>query len=653
MPEPAVRAGRFDRSFPPSPSYTWEIAGKPVVVGLSLELIDSLERAVVENFRALNSRGSEIGGVLLGTVQSGSPWKVSVEGYELVSCEYSRGPLYRLSEADVARFERAVEQHRKSNTLQVIGFFRSHTRKGLGLDTEDLVFFSRRFRDPHQVALLIRPYASKASTAGIFVWEDGAVRGEASYREFPFRRSELERGFAGEQSGASETTAALPAAGAVPPKSPARGQIVPIASRREITLPPPPEPIQAGQTEPPAPAPEAAKGPATKPAPAPQAPTVEQATARVGDDRVPSGPVPPASEDSHPITPPVLPASEKSGSVKRKWIVAASAAGLLLLSGTLVYSGMSHKAKRTPASALAQSALALRVERAAGELLLSWNRDSEAIQNAARATLSIVDGDQRENVDLDLAQLRNGSIVYSPSGSDVVFQLSVTGKDSSRVQSESVRVLKTRPSPMPGNLPAVKPAPPAFQTGSDSPNSAVPPDPEAVDPPAEDPKIAKPAPKPFQADSLAERLRPARPSDLPEAPRLNGAEPGAAGLGGVTLMSSSAAPPPAPPQAIPVAPVPSPTAKIGGQVQPAEVVSRTNPDYPLVARQAHLQGVVVVVANVGADGRVESARAVNGPPLLGSAAVAAVKQWIYRPATLNGSPIESETRVELKFTLEH
>jgi periplasmic protein TonB len=652
MPEPAVRAGRFDRSFPPSPSYTWEIAGKPVVVGLSLELIDSLERAVVENFRSLNSRGSEIGGILLGTVQSGSPWKVSVEGYELVSCEYSRGPLYRLSEADAARFERAVEQHRKSNTLQVIGFFRSHTRKGLGLDTEDLVFFNRRFRDPHQVALLIRPYASKASTAGIFVWEDGAVRGEASYREFPFRRSELERGFAGEQSGASETTAALPAAGAVPPKSPARGQIVPIASRREITLPPPPEPIPAGKAEPPAPAPEAAKGPATKPAP--QAPpTVEHAT-RVGDDRVPSSPVPPASEDSHPIAPPVLPAPEKSGSVRWKWIVAASAAGLLLLSGTLVYSGMGHKTKRTPASALAHSALALRVERAAGELLLSWNRDSEAIQNAARATLSIVDGDQRENVDLDLAQLRNGSIVYSASSSDVVFQLSVTGKDSSRVQSESVRVLKTRPSPMPGNLPAVKPAPPAFQAGSDSPNRTVPPDAEtAENPPAEEPTIAKSAPKPFQTDSLAERLRPARPSDLPEAPLLNGAEPGAAGLGGVTLMSSAAAPPPAPPQAVAVPPVPSPTAKIGGQVRPAEVVSRTNPDYPLAARQAHLQGVVVVVANVGADGRVESARALNGPPLLQGAAVAAVKQWIYRPATLNGSPVESETRVELNFTLDH
>jgi protein TonB len=63
--------------------------------------------------------------------------------------------------------------------------------------------------------------------------------------------------------------------------------------------------------------------------------------------------------------------------------------------------------------------------------------------------------------------------------------------------------------------------------------------------------------------------------------------------------------------------------------------------------------VVVVTALVGTDGRVKSAKATSGPLVLQNAATAAVRQWTYRPALLNGSPVESETRVELKFTLEH
>ena len=49
---------------------------------------------------------------------------------------------------------------------------------------------------------------------------------------------------------------------------------------------------------------------------------------------------------------------------------------------------------------------------------------------------------------MDLPQLRNGSIVYSPVTSDVVFKMEVTGADELKTTSESVRVLRTRPSPM-------------------------------------------------------------------------------------------------------------------------------------------------------------------------------------------------------------
>jgi len=74
-----------------------QVAGKPLAVSLALDLIDRLEREVVENFRSLTSRGSEIGGLLLGHASAGSdvPTIVSVVDYQTIACDYSRGPLYR------------------------------------------------------------------------------------------------------------------------------------------------------------------------------------------------------------------------------------------------------------------------------------------------------------------------------------------------------------------------------------------------------------------------------------------------------------------------------------------------------------------------------------------------------------------------------
>src|SRR5450759_2545533 len=235
MTESTARAERFDVQTASSPLYLWEVPQKPVSVRIPFSLIDRLEREAAENFRSLTSRGSEVGGLLVGDVAPGNPLVVSIADYELIACDYSRGPLYRLSDADVGRFEHAIQQ-RLAAGRGVAGFFRSHTRKGISLDADDLAFFQARFRDPHHVALLVRPFATKASTAGIFIWENGKVNGEASCLEFPFRSSELGAGRAAEPA---EPMAAPPSALPQTPKGgPARGQIVPIASRREISLPP-------------------------------------------------------------------------------------------------------------------------------------------------------------------------------------------------------------------------------------------------------------------------------------------------------------------------------------------------------------------------------------------------------------------------------
>ena len=676
MNESAARADRLGvpsspSSPPPPPSYLWEVSNKPVSVRINLDTVDRLEREVVESFRSLSSRGSEVGGLLLGNVLNGNPARVSIEAYELVPCDYVRGPLYQFSEADTERFERAAEQRNAAGGLKVVGYFRSHTRKGLGLDAEDIAFFSGHFREPHQVALLIRPYASKPSTAGLFIRENGVVRGEASYQEFPFRRSELERM---PQSESKAVVPDKPAVEAAAPatenslKPPARAQIVPIASRREIPATPPPAERPAARTEP---EPEAPPKPRFSDRP----PLPETATSKAEPPARPAMPsyskpaAPEVENERQELAELVLPPLERPRrSNKAIWITAGSAAALLLLSGALLYPGLGHKAK--PAGAIpGQAALSLRVERSAGELLLSWNRDSDVIKSASRAMLAIADGDQHENVNLDMAQLRNGSIVYSPTGSDVSFQLSIVGQNAAQTLSESVRILKTRPSPLADNQPA---APPTSQTPQKTTAERAPTRSEAPATATATPASAASAPaasavtttseptlvaetktkastiKEFHPESLSQRLRPVRPTDLPEAPGLTAAAPAPfpVAVPGFNTTPGLPSLPPARSSA-------SASPATGGQLQKLQLISSKPPEYPLVAKQAHVQGVVVVAATIGVDGKVKSASAVSGPPLLQKAAVDAVKQWIYKPTTLNGSPVESETRVDVRFTSGH
>src|SRR6266850_3241837 len=240
MVESTARAERFDLQTSKSPFFTWEVSQKPVSVRIPFSLVDRLEREAVESFRSLSSKGSEIGGLLMGSVSPGDPLVVSVADYELIECDHARGPLYRLSDADMGRFERAIEQRLAAGGLGVAGFFRSHTRKGIALDADDLTFFAARFRDPHHIALLVRPFATKASTAGIFIWEGGKVQGDASYLEFPFRSSDLGASKRGADAAESGKVAGPVEVPPLAPKPAGRIQVVPIASRREVSFPTPP-----------------------------------------------------------------------------------------------------------------------------------------------------------------------------------------------------------------------------------------------------------------------------------------------------------------------------------------------------------------------------------------------------------------------------
>jgi TonB family protein len=74
--------------------------------------------------------------------------------------------------------------------------------------------------------------------------------------------------------------------------------------------------------------------------------------------------------------------------------------------------------------------------------------------------------------------------------------------------------------------------------------------------------------------------------------------------------------------------------------------------YPLEAKKAGVQGAVVLGAVIGKDGSVRILKALHSPsPLLSEAAIDAVKRWRYQPYILNGTPVEVDTTVTVKFTL--
>jgi TonB family protein len=93
--------------------------------------------------------------------------------------------------------------------------------------------------------------------------------------------------------------------------------------------------------------------------------------------------------------------------------------------------------------------------------------------------------------------------------------------------------------------------------------------------------------------------------------------------------------------------------RVGGNVQQANLISETKPIYPELARQAGIEGTVLLEAIIGKEGNVVNFRVVNTlvNPELVKAAVAAVKQWLYKPTLLNGEPIEVVTTIRVNFSL--
>lgn len=183
-----------------------------------------------------------------------------------------------------------------------------------------------------------------------------------------------------------------------------------------------------------------------------------------------------------------------------------------------------------------------------------------------------------------------------------------------------------KPSPASANSPVIRIAP-----GDDAANSAD----SAV------------APKKIDAPPLLVKSTTTRKQTAADeaAPQLPGELASASSTDGnlTSLMSSSG---PAMPKA------PLATIRVSQGVSQGLLIKRVNPVYPHAALAIHAQGEVQIEATVNKEGMVVNPKVLSGDAVLAQAALAAVRQWRYKPYYLDGEPVEIKTQITIKFKAE-
>ncbi len=114
------------------------------------------------------------------------------------------------------------------------------------------------------------------------------------------------------------------------------------------------------------------------------------------------------------------------------------------------------------------------------------------------------------------------------------------------------------------------------------------------------------------------------------------------GSGAVSLAVIEPPPPPAAPAPI----------RVYSGIKPPAKIRDVSPVYPEIAQRARVEGIVIIEATIGTDGRVTEARVLRSIPLLDQPALDAVRQWTFTPTLLNGTPVPVIMTVTVTFTLK-
>jgi len=96
----------------------------------------------------------------------------------------------------------------------------------------------------------------------------------------------------------------------------------------------------------------------------------------------------------------------------------------------------------------------------------------------------------------------------------------------------------------------------------------------------------------------------------------------------------------------------SPTVRVGGDIEPPVQVKNIPPLYPPGAQRARVEGIVIIEATIGTDGKVKDAKVIRSVKMLDDSAVRAVREWEYKPTVINGQAVQVVTAISINFTLE-
>ncbi len=162
------------------------------------------------------------------------------------------------------------------------------------------------------------------------------------------------------------------------------------------------------------------------------------------------------------------------------------------------------------------------------------------------------------------------------------------------------------------------------------------------------PPIRVDHPKPMPNSNAAPIVAPDKvaPENL-DLPDIAADQPLYGVIGGQEDLDKVLAPPPTP---VTKAPPPVPV-HVGGIIRQPQKTRNVDPVYPQMAQAARIQGIVIIEATIGADGRVINARLLRSLPMLDQAAIDAVRQWEFTPTLLNGVPVPVIMTVTVNFTL--
>ncbi len=365
---------------------TQEQGAASILVHMHQDAVDGIARDAMEGFKALPTRGLEVGGLLLGHVDPGERPAVWIERYQRVECAHRFGPQFVLDDEDHRTLEQSAAAISQTAELSVVGFYRSHTRPGFQLEESDFDLVRRYFSDPSDLILLIRPGDPLGPSAQFFAHgEDGDMQSAGPV--FPFR-----------------------------------GRTVGSAPESDL------EPVEpdTGRTFPP-----------------------ERGQRRIVPDFVPETPSPrerPRDKEavsSVAATP--GPSRFNNPAIKKWWPLVAAMLLVGSVVGFLLYP-RSGKQDATPATVTGESTapirpLGLYVDPSGTSWRVSWNPAATALRDAAGVALFVRDGEDQNRIDLTPKDLQSGTYEYQPRGADVTFRLEVTGRDN-HISAESFRFMR-------------------------------------------------------------------------------------------------------------------------------------------------------------------------------------------------------------------